>query len=271
MPYVEYEDSADFYITHGLYTRPMRNMHHHHSYELYYLQEGEREYFIDDRFFVVRSGDIVLVPRKVFHRTAGKGGRRILLHFSGTFLKQFFTEATLSGLMDQLPFVFRPDEQEREQVLSYLDAMLQEYTRAERKQIPLNKTLLSGYLFQLLFSIANGNNTYVPQNSTDERITEIIHYINENYNQISDIQQIADHFFISKYYLCRLFQKKLGVSLMVYLNTIKIRQACLMIKNSNANMTEVAIGCGFNSSSYFCKVFKREKGISPTEYRKKQR
>ena len=55
---------------------------------------------------------------------------------------------------------------------------------------------------------------------------------------------------------------------MTYLNNIKIREACNMIKSGCNNMTEIAILCGFNSSSYFCKVFKKEKGISPTEFRK---
>ena len=41
-----------------------------------------------------------------------------------------------------------------------------------------------------------------------------------------------------------------------------------MIREGNSNMTDIATNCGFNSASYFCKVFKKEKGISPTEYRK---
>jgi two-component system response regulator YesN len=60
----------------------------------------------------------------------------------------------------------------------------------------------------------------------------------------------------------------LGISLVSYLNTIKIKEACKLIKSGCTNMTQVAIQSGFNSSSYFCKVFKKEKGISPTEFRK---
>ena len=78
-------------------------------------------------------------------------------------------------------------------------------------------------------------------------------------------------FFISKYHLCRYFRKNLGVSLVAYLNTAKISQACNMMKQGERNMSKIAMECGFNSSSYFCKVFKKERGISPTEYQKKHR
>ena len=44
-----------------------------------------------------------------------------------------------------------------------------------------------------------------------------------------------------------------------------------LMKRGSYNLTEIAMECGFNSSSYFCKVFKNEKGISPTEYRKQLR
>ena len=65
------------------------------------------------------------------------------------------------------------------------------------------------------------------------------------------------------------FKKNLGISLITYLNTIKIRNACRMIKEGCSNLTEVAMQCGFNSPSYFCKVFKKEIGISPTDYRRR--
>ena len=98
----------------------------------------------------------------------------------------------------------------------------------------------------------------------------MVKYINENYNQITDIEEIAEHFFISKFHLCRIFNKNLGIPLITYLNTIKIREACTLICQGRLNLTEIAIRCGFNSSSYFCKVFKNEKGLSPTEYKKQQ-
>ncbi len=265
---IEDVSSADFYIERETVRTPIPNMHRHRSYELYYLVKGQREYFIEDRFFMVKEGDVVLIPRQVFHRTDGEGGLRFLVHFSDAFLRTYFTGETIFPTLQKVPFVFRGEAAQKEKILSLLEAMLAEYTREQRSP---DELLCSGYLYQLLFQLAYGKNTYVPHKYADARITQIIQYINENYNQITDISQIAEQFYISKYHLCRFFRKSLGIPLMSYLNSIKISKACEMIKGGCGNMTKIAIDCGFNSSSYFCKVFKKEKGISPSEYRKKHK
>ena len=92
--------------------------------------------------------------------------------------------------------------------------------------------------------------------------------MNENYAKINGIEEISENFFISKYHLCRMFSEKLGVSLITYLNNIKVQRAKELIRKGALGITEIALTVGFNSSSYFCKVFKAEMGISPTEYRK---
>lgn len=267
MAYIENVGSADFYIEREVVNAPLRNMHYHSSYELYYLVKGEREYFIGDRFFLVKEGDVVLIPKRVLHRTAGEGGLRFLLHFSDNFLHKFFTDKLLDPLFESIPFVFRGENRDKERILSLLGAMRTEFQRGEEQ----NEQLQCGYLYQVLFLLSSANNTYVSHNSPDERITKIIQYINENYNRITEIEQIAECFFISKYHLCRFFRKNLGISLVSYVNAIKIRQACALMKSGGVSMTRVAMQCGFNSSSYFCKVFKKETGLSPSEYRKKHK
>lgn len=271
MPSIEYISARDIYIERETVRQPILTMHRHRTYELYYMVKGQREYFIEDRFFMVKEGDFVLIPRNVFHRTDGEGGLRYLVHFSENYLRKFFAEETLSGLLGKIPFLFRGETRVREQLTGILAAMLAEFRQAEEAQQPQDELKLSGYVYQLLYTMAYSANIYVPHAYSDERITRIIQYINENFNRITDIDQIAEHFFISKYHLCRFFRKNLGIPLVAYLNTIKITQACTMMKQGCSNMTQIAMECGFNSSSYFCKVFKKERGISPTEYRKKHR
>lgn len=263
--------SAYFYIEREVLKMPLHAMHSHSSYELYYLVKGEREYFIGDRFFKITAGDLVLIPGKILHRTAGEGGLRYLVHFSRGFVEKFFTQTALEPLLKDQAVVFRGESREVNQIQSILNVMLSEFIQAERERIPQNEPLQAGYLYQLLFLVAYSNNTYVPYDYADERLTKIIQYINENYSHIDDIEEVAEQFFISKFYLCRFFKKKLGISLVSYLNKIKVREACQMIRGGENNLTEIAIKCGFNSSSYFCKVFKSEKGISPTEYRRRHR
>ena len=260
----------DFYIEKLVSKVPLHNMHHHRSFELYFMVKGQREYFIADRFFMIHEGDLVLIPKNVFHRTAGEGGLRFLVHFSESFLEKWMTPAALHPLLEELPTVFRGEDLQRRRLNDLLTRMLAEYNRGETDQFTIDNRLLAGCLYQILFTMHYDSNAYVPGDHTDERITRIVHYINEHYDSIIDVEAIAREFYISKYHLCRFFKKNLGISLITYLNTIKIRNACRMIKEGCANLTEVAMACGFNSSSYFCKVFKKEIGISPSDYRKRK-
>ena len=147
-------------------------------------------------------------------------------------------------------------------------ALLSEYKRLKKEDAPLDSALLAGYLYQILFTISFGPNGYVQETFSDRRISSIVKYINENYRDINSIEEIAEHFYISKYHLCRLFTQNLGMGLIAYLNTIKIREACKLLKENKKGITDIAMESGFNSSSYFCKVFKSETGLSPTAYKK---
>lgn len=261
MPQMTYDAIPDFYIEKAVGKATMPHMHDHHAFELYYLCRGEREYFIGDQFYKIGEGDLVLIPHHLLHRTAGKGATRFLLYFSEDFLRRFLTDSLLYELTLDRPLVFRADENLRSEIESELTAMLAEYTDGK---IPLAVIRLC----RLLLIIKSAPNGYTEVPFSDRRIEQIVRYINENYSEINDIEQIAARFFISKYHLCRTFNKNFGLPLVSYLNTIKIRAAEELMKNERLNLTEIATRSGFNSSSYFCKVFKAEKGVSPTVYRK---
>ena len=261
MPQVTYDTIPDFYIERAVGKATMPHMHDHHAFELYYLCRGEREYFIGDKFYKIGEGDLVLIPHNLLHRTAGKGATRFLLYFSEAFLHRFFTDEMIENLPLDKPLVFRPSEGLRAVIESELSVMLSEYAEGAA-------FLSASRLCHLLLSIANAPNGYTATSFSDRRIGQIVRYINEHYGEITDIEQIAERFFISKYHLCRTFNKTLGLPLVSYLNTIKIRAAAELMQNEKLNLTEIATRSGFNSSSYFCKVFKAEKGVSPTVYRK---
>ncbi len=263
--------AQDFFIEKQICKITMPAMHYHQTYEIYFLVKGERDYFIDKHFFKIGDSDVVLIPRGMLHRTAGKGATRFLVGFSADFLSRFFTAQGIAFLPNDRPLVFRPDESQRDRLSSLFHTLLSEFQRAGGKTGTDADGILAGYLYQILFVITHSSNTYVPESYTDDRVTRMIQYINENYSNIGDIEEIAARFFISKFHLCRIFNRNLGVPLISYLNTIKVREACRMMKDESGTLTEIAMRCGFNSSSYFCKVFKSEKGISPTEYKRRLR
>jgi AraC-like DNA-binding protein/mannose-6-phosphate isomerase-like protein (cupin superfamily) len=262
MPQTVYFPTKPFHIERAVSKRPMSFMHHHDSYEIYYTISGEREYFIENSFFKASVGDFVLIPKNMLHRTAGKGADRILIYFEETFLKQYFSKEMISYLLsDFRPKIFRPNQETQEKSRALIYTLLSAY------KAQAEPTLLASYLFQLLLWMNTEENKTEKAESSDQRINQILCYINENYQNLDTIEEIANHFYISKYHLCRSFSKNMGISLVTYLNTVKVRAACNMLQKGTQSMTEIAFQCGFHSSAYFCKVFKQETGCSPREYK----
>ena len=94
-------------------------------------------------------------------------------------------------------------------------------------------------------------------------INGIIDYLNENLGEKISLDETAKTFFISKYYLCRLFKKHTGVSMLAYLNSKRIAKARHLIA-SGERATAVAYAVGFHDYSSFYRAYVKETGKPPT-------
>lgn len=103
----------------------------------------------------------------------------------------------------------------------------------------------------------------------DNRIDNIISYINERYNTDITLNEVANEYNLNYHFLSHYIKDNIGMSFKSYLNKIRLEKAGSMIIHSNKNMTEIALENGFSSTSYFYKVFKKEYNCTPLEYRKK--
>ena len=271
MSRIKHVQTPNFSIEKYTLKKPQPNMHYHHAYELYYILDGEREYFVGDTFFKIKKGDLIWVPANMLHRTDGKGATRILLFFKPEFINKYIQPAAASLLLKDEPFVFHADTANDKRLNLLFSKLMSEYANLEKQPDKYNEALVAGYLFEILFLLYTEENFYISDIPEDTRTSKIIKYINENYAYISNMDEIADKFFISKYYLCRIFKESIGVSFVSYLNTVRIQAACELLRTEDLFLSDIAIRCGFNSTPYFCKVFKDEKGMSPSEYRNKRR
>ena len=61
-----------------------------------------------------------------------------------------------------------------------------------------------------------------------------------------------------------------GINLFDYINYIRVKKASSLILNSDKSMTEIAHSCGYSEQSYFCKIFKKINGYTPSKYKKMQ-
>lgn len=108
---------------------------------------------------------------------------------------------------------------------------------------------------------------------SDSEISKIDYakaYIDQSYYMENlNLDLIAEHTGMSKYYMCKEFHKKYGISPGKYLNELRISQACrLLTINSDYTLQDIARMVGYANNNYFGKVFKAAKGITPDQFRK---
>ncbi len=96
-------------------------------------------------------------------------------------------------------------------------------------------------------------------------LQELIRWTNENFARKITIEEVAKMTGYSKYHFCSRFKTLTGMTYMNYLNSVRVSQACLMLRNGDAVQT-VARSCGFENTSHFIQMFKRIQHVTPYQY-----
>ncbi|HOJ11919.1 MAG TPA: response regulator [Clostridiales bacterium] len=99
-------------------------------------------------------------------------------------------------------------------------------------------------------------------------INDVLKYVSSNYeNPELSLKNTAEHFYINYAYLSQLFSREMSESFNHYLTRIRMEKAKKLVLESHVKLTDVALRCGYNNTSYFIKVFKRTTGMTPYKYR----
>ena len=110
-----------------------------------------------------------------------------------------------------------------------------------------------------------------PITESQTQVARCLNYIHENYAHDFPAEVLAKKVFVSPSYLFRIFRKKKGVTPMHYRNLVRVDKAKLLLLDPKFKMEEVAERVGFKDVKYFARVFKKETGSAPSEFRKRNR
>ena len=107
--------------------------------------------------------------------------------------------------------------------------------------------------------------------SKSSTITYVLKFIHENYSK-SDltIKDISNDVYLSNAYISTMFKQETGKTINQYITEYRMKKACELLKNKEMKLNEIAEKVGYSDSSYFTKIFKKIKGILPSEYREKK-
>ena len=97
----------------------------------------------------------------------------------------------------------------------------------------------------------------------------ILSMIEQHYSEPLSLQALANTVHMNSHYFCRFFKELTDQTPIEYLNSYRVEAACEQLYVSQKSILEIALDCGFNDVSYFIKVFKKYKNLTPSEYRRK--
>ena len=255
----------------------MPSKHFHNEYELYYLLQGERYYFIEKQIYLVKKGTLVIIPKNQIHKTDASSRSfhdRILIELKEEPFSTFFQSdgrISLQQFFDQHQGVLEFDEEEQKQVERLLHQMLRELEKKELGYEMIVKTRLAELLIRVMRYRAKCTaplNGSAAQSAKHRKVHEVANYIVEHYTSSESLDALSQRFYMSKCYLSRIFKEITGFTVKEYINIQRIHHAKDLLTDNRYNMTEIANLLGYDSLTYFEKVFKKYTETSPLKYRK---
>ncbi|WP_151734933.1 helix-turn-helix transcriptional regulator ['Paenibacillus yunnanensis' Narsing Rao et al. 2020] len=248
--------------------------HFHSTYEIFYLMDGKREFFIKDRTMVVSAGDVILIAPNVLHRTANTelpGHERLVVNIHESHMA-----AVNGAYADVLQPLFEHDYLIARcplQELLAIGTLAQRVIREMQEMKPGYEMYAQTLALQLLIiccrHIADTRTEQLESPSPmHERISGVVRYINSYYMHELSLSLLAEQFYVSPYYLSRFFKEATGFTFVEYLNSVRIKEAKKLLESSALKVHQIAAKVGFGSVTHFGRVFKEVTGHAPLFYRK---
>ncbi|MEF3306610.1 AraC family transcriptional regulator [Paenibacillus sp. GYB003] len=269
--------SGDFYLEESVKTsEEMRAPHFHEMFEIYYLISGERNYLVGNRTYKVSPGDLLFIPSHEIHRATNTSvpfHERIVIHFTKRFLAHdaFWLEDAQSPFITGTHLISLPVHLQK-RVEELLDRMVIEYrTKDKGFETSIKGALLELLILGLRLNRDAMNKPIAFDRPSHRKISEIIRFINENYEKQITLTLLSEQFYISPFYLSRLFKQTTGFTYVEYLTIVRIKVAQRLLRETKWQIHRIMENVGFRDPAHFGKIFKAICHCTPLQYRKKYR
>lgn len=267
-------ETPDFEVFHYLDSRPIDVEYHNHDfYEIFFFLSGRVSYVIEGKTYHLKPGDILLTSNRELHKPVVEDGR--LYERFVTWISPSFTAALqeddidLSACFDESSRhhanLLRPSSDLLQTIRGLYDK-LEFATDCNSYGAPI---LRLAYMMELLVCInmAYRDAAAMPEPDMvyNQKISDVIRYINSHLQEELSLDLLASEFFVSKYHLSRQFKQYVGLTLHQYILKKRLIAAkALLVEGESVNSAYLA--SGFGDYSNFTKLFKLEFGLSPKQF-----
>ncbi len=237
--------------------------HCHDEFEILYVIKGSGTYMVEGAEYPLRPRTLLLTRPYEFHYVCPKTDEvyeRWVINFNlsaavgaSAYLPMlqnrgaagcgvYFPEGSIAGVIDS--------------VFEELDASCGLF---EEKAV--GEALFYSNMSRLLIHLSLARSAEVGMDG-ETPVMRVIRYINDNLSDELSLDELARRFFVSKYYLCHMFRKATGVSVLGYINTKRIAMARRLLA-AGESATAVAYRVGFGNYSSFYRAFCKQVGHAP--------
>lgn len=245
--------------------------HYHPEYELTYILSGSGYRVVGNSHEPFTSGDLVLLGSNLPHTWWGKNedgspSEAIVIQFSSEFMEPFLKLNEGQDLKKLL-------EKSANGIRFEPDTSIVDKLGVIGDTTALNSILTLLSILQDLTEIKTtiicpNYYRHVVSKKFETRINKVCTYIQNHYSEPLSLKEVADLVSMSQSNFCKFFKKATSTTFSDYLNDLRINEACHLLIYSEDNISKIAEDCGFESLSYFNRVFLKKKLVKPSLFRK---
>ena len=248
-------------------------VHKHSCLEITIPIEKSYTYIFDDRTIILKEKEILMVPPDMLHKIAGtKSGIRFIYLFNVDFLKGFFDYEEFKKLIKE-PLLITPETHPEVYNLIFERFMeindLYFFFSTTVKEISIFSKLMD--VFGMLMKKDYSDSLVVIQNDKQREVyikfKSLAEWLAMHSSENVSMDEAANHVGYSKFHFARLFKEYTGMTFNDYQTTLKLKEVERQLTDTDLQISDIAMSCGFNNLTSLSRCFKKQYGCSPSQYR----
>lgn len=258
--------NSDFRIFHLIDNIQKEYEYHYHEFhKITIFIRGKVQYLIEGKSYDLAPYDIILVNPNDIHKIQVDNSvpyERIIVYISPGFIDAYQTdEYDLSCCFQKVKKehsnVLRIQSLEKSSLFKITNRLERSFSDTEYASKLYQQILFLEFMIQLNRAAMKNRLSFLDDALYNQKVVDIMHYINSHLSESLDIDSLAGTFYISRYYMMRLFKSETGYTINSYINYKRLLLARELISQGNP-ITQVCFDCGFKNYSTFSRAYKNE-------------